>query len=180
MDKLTLAQAIKQAKEAEKAEAKAREAKEKAEVIVAKVRSEESKEKIEKALGDVLEYAKSIKEFDGDLQKAVKSKLKQIVKAAFGDSWKVSKTPVKNPVTKLTFINSEVRDVMIEIGATSKETAVSRKEIESEIGIRHGDIGDCEFDSNNWSKRDKGIIKGIGIAKQKRYYTTDRRRIDNR
>lgn len=171
MDKLTLAQAIKQAKEAEKAEAKAREAKEKAEAIVAKVRSEESKEKIEKALGDVLEYAKSIKEFDSDLQKAVKSKLKQIVKAAFGDNWQVSKKPPKNPVTKLKFINSEVQEVLKEIGAISKETAVSRAEIETEVGIRHGEIGDVAFDSNAWSKRWKKSIKSVGIAKQKRYYT---------
>ena len=58
-----------------------------------------------------------------------------------------------------------------EIGAINKETAVSRSEIETEVGIRHGIIGDVAFDSNAWSNRSKKAIKSIGIAKQKRYYT---------
>ena len=167
---LTLAQAIKQAKEAEKVAAKAQIDKEKAEAMVAKVRSAESKEKIMKSLDQIIEYTKSIGEFDNELRKEVKTKVKKIVRYTFGDNWNVSKKAPKITVTKLKFINAEVGDVLKEMGAIGKDNAVTRKEIESEVGIRHGDIGDCAFDSNAWSKRDTSYIKSIGVAKKKCYY----------
>ena len=172
-NEMTLAEAIKLAKEAEAAAQQAQQAVEEAERHVAKGRRAESKEKIMKALGEVEEYAKSIGEFDDDLQKAVKAKIKSIVKSAFGDSWQVNRKKSKPAVSRLKLSNTEVRDVLKEMGAVSEDTAVGRKEIEAQVGANHGNIGDCAFDSNAWSKRDKEMIKHIGNNKQMLYYTTD-------
>lgn len=173
MEKVTLAQALKQAKEAEKAEAQAQAAREKAEELVARVRSQESKEKIEKALADVLEYAQAISEFDPELQKSVKSKLREIVKAAFGKKWKIIRQKAKPDVDTIPFHNEMVVEYLKEVGATSKEKAIPRKDIESGVQFKFGLIGDAAFDSNAWSKRDTKMIKSIGEAKQKCYYTTE-------
>ena len=143
---MTLAQAIKVAKQAEAAVQQAQQ---------------------------VEEYAKSIGEFDDDLQKAVKSKIKSIVKSAFGANWQVNRKKSKPAVTRLNLSNLEVRDVLKEMGAVSQETAVGRKEIENQVGLNHGEIGECAYDSNAWSKRDKKLIKHIGNNKKMLYYTTD-------
>lgn len=170
---MTLAQAIKVAKQAEAAVQQAQQAAEEAERHVAKVRSAESKEKIMNALGEVEEYAKSIGEFDDDLQKAVKAKIKSIVKSAFGANWQVNRKKSKPAVTRLNLSNLEVRDVLKEMGAVSQDKAVGRKEIENQVGLNHGEIGECAYDSNAWSKRDKKLIKHIGNNKKMLYYTTD-------
>jgi hypothetical protein len=170
---MTLAQAIKLAKEAEAAEQAAQQAREDAEKQVAKVRSAESKEKIMKALGQVEEYAKSIGEFDDELQKDVKSKVRSIVKAAFGDKWQVNRKKAKPSADKLNFVNDEIVDILKDLKATSIETAVGRKEIEAEQAkIEQAKEGSV-FDSNTWSKRDKEKILHTGNNKQMLYYTTD-------
>jgi hypothetical protein len=170
---MTLAQAIKLAKEAEAAEVKAQEAREAAEKQVAKVRSAESKEKIMKALGQVEEYAKSIGEFDDELQKSVKGKVKDIVKAAFGANWKVNRQKPKPAADKLNFNNDEVVDILKQLKATSIDKAVDRKAIErKQAEIEEAKAGSV-FDSNTWSKRDKEKILHTGNNKQMLYYTTD-------
>ncbi len=166
---ISLADAIKAAKAAEKEALEAEKRKQVAEELVASVRSAESKVKIMKALDEVMEYAKSIGEFDNELQKDVKTKLRSIIKTAFGNNWTVNR---KSLAKTMPVDNDTVVNILVKAGAKDKDSAISRSRIEKLIVAENPEkeFG-TKFDNNSWSKRDTKRIKSVGEAKNKCYYT---------
>lgn len=91
MDNITLAEATKALMEAEQAKKDAEKAAIAAADMVAKVRAVESRGMILKLLDQIEEYTPEINNFDKDLQKEVKNKIKKIVKSSFGDSFRITR-----------------------------------------------------------------------------------------
>ena len=91
MDNITLAEATKALMEAEQVRKDAEKAAIAAADMVAKVRSVESRDMILKLLDQIEEYTPEINNFDKDLQKEVRNKIKKIVKLSFGDSFRITR-----------------------------------------------------------------------------------------
>jgi len=91
MDNITLAEATKALMEAEQVKKDAEKAAIAAADMVARVRSMESRDMILKLLDQIEEYTPEINNFDKDLQKEVKNKIKDIVKSSFGDNFKIAR-----------------------------------------------------------------------------------------
>jgi hypothetical protein len=167
----SLKEALAAAEAAEKATAAALEAEAAAQQKVAEVRSQESRAEIKKTLGKALEYAKEMKNFDSKLQQEVKKELKDIVKVAFGDKFRITRAVKKSSgtTTTLKYSDAEVIAVIKEAGAKNEGTAISRSQIESIISKKQGLEGG-QFNPNTWSKRDKDTINNNDNNKNMVYW----------
>ena len=167
---LTLAQATKALADAEKAKKQAEEAALAAEELLAKVRSAESRDKIMTLLNQVEEYCPEINNFDTDLQKEVKAKIRKIVKASFGERFRITRIAKKGNKTTINYIDAEVIAILKKKGAINQNTGLRRKEIQRIVSMNTINKYDGVFTDNAWSKRDKKKIKDNGNNKNMLYW----------
>ena len=110
MEKLTLAEATKALTAAETAKKDAEKAAEDAAKMVAQVRSAESRDKIMKLLNQIEEYCPEIINFDKELQKEVKNKIRKIVKSSFGDRFRITRIAPKGNKTNINYTGWTIKN----------------------------------------------------------------------
>ena len=174
MEKLTLAEATKALTAAETAKKDAEKAAEAAAEMVAKVRSAESKDKIMKLLNQIEEYCPEIINFDKELQKEVKNKIRKIVKYSFGDRFRITRISPKGNKTNINYVDAEVISVLKDKGAIGESTGMRRKEIQKIISMNIINKSDGVFNDNAWSGRNKNKIKDSNNRKNMIYWVDDK------
>jgi hypothetical protein len=167
---LTLAQATKALANAEKAKKQAEQAATAAVEMVAKVRSAESRDKIMKLLDQIEAYCPEINDFDKDLQKEVKAKIRKIVKTSFGERFRITRIAKKGNKTTINYIDAEVIAILKKKGAINESTGLRRKEIQRIVSMNTINKYDGVFNDNAWSNRDKKKIKDSGNNKNMLYW----------
>lgn len=174
MAKLTLAQATKALANAEKAKKSAEQAATAAVEMVAKIRSAESRDKIMDLLNQLDAYCPEINNFDRDLQKEVKSKIRKIVKTSFGERFRITRIGKKGNKTTINYIDAEVIATLKAKGAVNESTGLRRKEIQKTISMNTINKYDGVFNDTAWSNRDKKKIKDNGNNKNMLYWVSDK------
>jgi len=173
MDNITLVEATKVLREAEQVRKAAEKAATAAANVVAKVRTAESRDKIMKLLNQIEEYTPEIINFDKDLQKEVKHKIRKIMNSAFGENFRITRLSKECNKIYIDYVDAEVVAVLKDIGAVSESTGKKRKEIQTIISRRAINKDDGVFNDNDWSGRDKKKIKDSNNRKNMLYWVDD-------
>ncbi len=167
---ITLAEAKKRAakaqKERELAEKKALEA----EALVAQAISDASRDAILKSLEKMSQFADQVETFDNTLQKEIKTKLRSIVKKAFGPRFRITKVVKVGNKQSINFTTEEIVALLKSQKAFDESSGLLKKQIESIHGSNTINKKDCIFDPNAWSKRDRKLIKDNGNKKRMVYW----------
>ena len=168
--KITLDQAQKKAQRAALELEKAANLAKQAEAEVARIKMLESRDTIINSLKQLEDCADQIKDLDNDFSKDVKSRIRKIVKKAFGINFRITRVVKVGNKQTIDFTTEEIVAILKSKNATDESTGLLKKELQFLHGKKTINKSDCVFDNTAWSKRDKTQILDNGNRKKMLYW----------